>query len=114
MTDIGTPSLPTTWTVLARALQERRPVRARYHGAERTLCPHALGSKNGRAKVLVYQAAGTTSHGPLTSDTSQRWRSMFVDEVEAADIIDVPWETAANYSLDTNCFDSLDIAVPAH
>jgi hypothetical protein len=34
--------------------------------------------------------------------------------VEAADIIDVPWETAANYSLDTNCFDSLDIAVPAH
>jgi hypothetical protein len=77
----------TTWATLANALKARRPVRARYHGAERVLCPHVLGWKNGRAKVLAYQGGGSTSDGPLTGPDHERWRSMFVDEIEHAVIL---------------------------
>jgi hypothetical protein len=106
-------SCPPAWAVLHRALIDRRPVKARYHGQERIICPHALGWKNGRPKVLSYQSGGTTSQGQLSADPRQRWRSMFVDEIEDPMITDHDWQTAANFSLDSNCIDTLDIAVGA-
>jgi hypothetical protein len=104
-------SRPPAWAVLHRALTDRRPVRLRYHGQERIVCPHALGWKNGRPKVLSYQSGGTTSQGQLSADPRQRWRSMFVDEIEGPMITDHDWQTATNFSLDSNCIDTLDIAV---
>lgn len=78
------------------------------------VCPHALGWKNGRAKVLAYQVAGITSRGPLPRDPRQRWRSLFVDEIEATSLTDGPWETATNYApSDSNCIDTLVMAVPS-
>ena len=86
-------------------------MRARYHGHVRLLCPHALGWKNGRAKLLAYQAAGTTSSGPLP-DASQRWRSLFVDEIQDASIVpDQPWTTADNYTPRSNCIDHVELQV---
>jgi len=78
------------------------------------VCPHALGWKNGRAKVLAYQAAATTDRGPRPSDPRQRWRSLFVDEIEGTSVADGRWETATNYApSDSNCMDTLEVAVPA-
>jgi hypothetical protein len=106
------PSRPPAWTPLEQALTQRRTVRARYHGAERLLCPHALGWKHGRAKVLVYQAAGTTTTGALPTNTHHRWRSMFVDEIEDATITDDQWQTSDNYTPHSNGIDTLALAVP--
>ena len=102
---------PPAWAVLALALGEQRPVRARYHGADRLLCPHTLGWKDGRAKLLAYQADGSTSHGQLPAEPQQRWRSMFVDEIEDAVLTDEPWHTADNYSLSRNGMDRVEIAL---
>lgn len=88
---------PRAWEVLARALAERRPVRARYHGHERVVCPHVLGWAGGRAKVLAYQAAGTTSAGVLPADASRRWRTMFVDELVGPVVVEGSWQSAPNY-----------------
>lgn len=88
---------PGAWEVLAQALSERRPVRARYHGHERVVCPHVLGWAGGRAKVLAYQAAGTTSAGVLPLDASRRWRTMFVDELVGPVVVEGPWQSAPNY-----------------
>lgn len=93
----GPAERPPAWGVLARALAERRPVSARYHGHERVVCPHALGWRDRRAKVLVYQLAGTTSAGPLPAAPERRWRSMFVDEVDDALVSEARWESAKNY-----------------
>jgi WYL domain len=105
------PTRPLAWVVLEQALTERRPVRIRYHGTDRVVCPHALGWKNGRPKVLAYQPGGTTSRGPLPPDPHQRWRSMFIDEIEQATIAEDPWATAANYSSTSNGIDQLAIAI---
>lgn len=102
---------PPTWAVLEQALIERRPVAARYHGQQRLLCPHALGWKNGRPKVLAYQADGTTSRGALPASRQQRWRSLFIDEIEHPELTDQPWQTAENYSPESNGIDQLEIDI---
>jgi hypothetical protein len=106
--------LKTPWTVLANALTQRRAVRARYHGHDRLLCPHILGWKNGRPKLLAYQTDGTTSTGSLLLRPHQRWRSLFVDEIDQIAIASEHlWQTAANYTGNSNCVDQIALAVPA-
>jgi hypothetical protein len=108
--------LPGTaaWGVLEEALRTRRPVALRYHDRERLTCPHVLGFKSGRARVLCYQAAGATSAGRLPADPTQRWRNLFLDEIEAAVLTDGTWQTAANYTpATTNGFDHIVIAIDA-
>lgn len=105
------PSRPPAWDVLEQALTARRTVRARYHGHERVLSPHVLGWKDGRAKVLAYQSGGTTSVGAISPNARERWRSMFVDEIDHPTITDDRWETADNYSPNSNGIDELALEV---
>jgi hypothetical protein len=103
---------PPAWATLAQAMAVRRPVRARYHGAERLLCPHLLGWKAGRAKTLCYQSGGATSRGELAEQPEERWRSLFVDDLETVELVeDGTWATAANYSPMTSCVDVAELFV---
>lgn len=99
--------MPTAWSVLHVALDERRPVRARYHGRLRVLCPHAIGWKHGRAKVLAFQTAVIDA----PSSDPVGWRSMFVDEIEDAAISEDTWQTADNYKWHTTGIDELSTAI---
>jgi hypothetical protein len=98
---------------LERAVLQRRRVRVRYHGSDRIGCPHVLGWKKGCAKALLYQVGGMTSQGSLPDDRGQRWRSVFVDGIEEAMIVDGPWETADNFSGDPTGVDTVYVAVAA-
>jgi hypothetical protein len=71
-----------------------------------------LGRKNGRPKVLAYQASGDTSPSGPPPDPQQQWRSLFIDEIELPMLTDHPWQTADNYSTRSNCIDEIDIAIP--
>lgn len=88
---------------------------ARYHGQERLLCPHVLGWRAGRAKVLAYQAAGGTSAGKLPAEAARRWRSMFVEEVEVASVCEGAWHSAPNYAggVGSHGMDHVEVAVAA-
>ena len=48
---------PPAWAALEDAMRRRRPVEIAYHGRRRTVSPHALGWKDGRAMLLAYQSA---------------------------------------------------------
>jgi hypothetical protein len=103
---------PPAWDALARALRQRRAVRGRYHGVERVLCPHVLGWKSGRAMALCYQIGGTTTAGALSTDPAQCWRSLFVDDLEAVEVLQYQsWGTAPNYSLVTNSVDQVELFI---
>lgn len=107
MSVITFPGL-AAWGVLEEALRTRRPVALRYHGQDRVACPHALGLKAGRARVLAYQLAGASTG----SDPAQRWRCLFIDEIEQVTIVNATWATAPNYSPTTaNGIDHLVLAV---
>jgi hypothetical protein len=104
---LQTLAIPTTWNVLHASLAERRPVRARYHGRVRVVCPHAIGWKNGRAKVLVFQTAVIDA----ASSDPVGWRSLFVDDIEDAAISGDDWRTADNYTPHTSGIDRLSAAI---
>lgn len=111
MTNTAIHARPPAWALLEKAITERKSVRVTYHGHRRVLCPHLLGWHNDRAKLLSYQASGTTSTGALTSDHRHRWRAMFVDEIEDPAITDQPWQTAPNYTPHVIGIDSIELAV---
>jgi hypothetical protein len=95
-----TAALPSAWAALEAALRARRPVHISYHGRQRLICPHALGFNHGRPLLLGYQTGGQTSTATLPADPRQRWRCMFVDEIEHIATADPtsPWQTAHNYN----------------
>ena len=99
---------PAAWPVLEQAILQHRPVQAHYHGRIRLLCPHALGWKNGHAKVLAYQADNGTTNA---ADPRQQWRSMFVEQIQDAVITDHAWATADNYTPHSNGIDELEIHI---
>ena len=105
MTVIALRPRPPGLDLLSRAVIEKRSVTARYHGQDRLLCPHLLGWRNGRAKVLSYQAAAPTG------DPRQHWRSMFVDELQDLAITDATWFTPVNYTANAVGIDLIEIAV---
>lgn len=105
------PLLPVAWSVLERAIQQRHRVRLGYNGRDRLVCPHALGWKNGRVVALVYQCDGMTSEGPIATSPRQRWRSLFLDDIEHAGMASGVWQSADNYSLDTILMDTVVVAV---
>ena len=92
---------PAAWPTLAAALHQRRVVQATYHDEQRLLCPHALGYKHGRPKVLAYQSSGTTPG----------WRSLFIDDLHDPVIVDHPWQTADNYTPNSNGIDIIALAI---
>ena len=101
-------ALPTAWNLLHHAISRRQSVRARYNNKLRVLCPHALGWKNGRAKVLVYQAA---IFAPTSAADPQGWRTMFVDQIQDLTLTDDPWHSANNYTPRTTGIDTMAIAI---
>jgi hypothetical protein len=70
-----------------------------------------FGWKNGRAKALVYRAGGATSAGPLPANKQQRWRSLFVDEIQDPTITDDQWQSADNYTSDSSGIGTLVVEV---
>ena len=95
------------WAALEQALIGRRPVRVRYKGHDRIICPHVLGWKNNRPKVLAYQIEGGTSDGPLPTDPARRWRSMFITDIEDTVIVEGAWQTGPNYTPTSNNIDQV-------
>lgn len=91
---------PPAWGALAGALVERRALSVVYHDHERVVCPHVLGWKDSRARVLALQVAGATSTGALCGSVQRHWRHMFVDEIEDAVLSEARWATASNYRAD--------------
>ncbi len=91
--------LAAVWAALDTALSQRQPVVVVYHGRQRVLCPHALGWKAGRPLLLGYQTGGQTHTGTLPADPRQRWRCLYVDEIDHVDIADgdAVWGSADNY-----------------
>ncbi|MFN3462819.1 MAG: hypothetical protein ACK4X1_01965 [Terricaulis sp.] len=55
------------YQLIREAILQKQQVVCLYHGAWRELCPHVIGLKRGREKVLSWQFGGETSSKPLLS-----------------------------------------------
>ena len=95
-----------TYQTLRVAVQNRQSADVRYKGHIRKVCPHTLGLKNGREKVLTYQYGGGSSSG---LPPGGEWRCMFVEDIESITLTDDGWHTDHNHSQPQTCVDVIDI-----
>lgn len=96
------------YQVLRQAIIGRQQISCDYQGHHREICPHAIGTKNGRAKMLSWQFAGQSSRGlPPRGE----WRCMFVDEITNAVARDGAWHTGGQHAQPQTCVDEIDVEV---
>jgi hypothetical protein len=96
--------------ILRSAIRRQCPVEMlTLAGRLRQVCPHALGHKDYRLKVLVFQFFGESASG-LPSRGA--WRSFFLDDIAWAKIIDGPWQSGRSRlaKIETS-FDHVDLEV---
>ena len=97
-----------TYARLRQAIQEKRQVVARYDGAVREFCPHALGTKRGERHVLAYQFGGESASG---LPPGGEWRCLAVDELADVEVRAGEWHSAPNVFNPQSCLDEVDLAV---
>ena len=85
--------MPTTYEIVRDAIQTKKIVAATYHGYERVMCPHVLGTKRGREQGLFYQFAAFV---PLTWwDNTPRYSYNWHEEAE---VESVPGQGLVNHA----------------
>jgi len=101
------------YLLIRAAIEDKRILHATYQGHAREMCPHAIGlGPAGDEQVLVYQFAGTTSRGEIsTLPEPDRWRCLHIAEVEVPTVVEGDWHTCDNHSMRNSCITDVDLEV---
>jgi hypothetical protein len=96
------------YSLIRQAILDKSQVRATYQGKRREMCPHALGTKNGRRQALFFQFAGESNRGlPPGGD----WRCLPLDGLTEVSLHKGPWHTDDRYDQTQSCIDEIDVAL---
>jgi hypothetical protein len=80
------------YDIIRDAILNKRQIVATYQGCRREMCPHALGMKKGRYRVLFFQFAGESNSG---LPQGGQWRCINLDELERISVREGPWHTGS-------------------
>jgi hypothetical protein len=104
--------LEQTHAQIRAAILHRRPIAALYRGRRRLLCPHLLGwNRRRRLQVLCYQYGGDSETGLQRDAPSENWRCLAVENLSQVELLDGPWQTAANRSRPQTCVEDVELDV---
>lgn len=98
----------TIYQQLRAAIASKKPVRVRFKGTDRDVCPHVIGFKNGSEKLLTYQFAGYSSSG---LPPGGEWRCMGIGDISNVTVIEGKWHTGTGHSRPQTCVDEVDLEV---
>jgi hypothetical protein len=101
----------STYDLIRSAILNKQQVVATYSGHVREMCPHVIGTKNGREQALFFQFAGTSSSGAIVPGSSDNWRCITINGLSNVSVRNGPWQTAANHSQPQTCVDEIDVQV---
>lgn len=99
------------YNLLRQAILKKQQVIATYNGYYREMCPHALGTKNGKEHCLFYQFDGQSSRGPIIPGSDKNWRCIPVSGLTNVSARDGEWHTTYNHSKKQTCIDHVDVEV---
>lgn len=95
------------YELIRRAIEERRQVEALFDGRPRRFCPHAIGTRAGERRTLVFQVGGDSSRGlPPGGD----WRCLAIDRLSEVGFAEGPWRTK-EHSQPQRCIDEVDLSI---
>jgi hypothetical protein len=100
----GTAKSQDVYGLVRTAIENRRPIAAVYHKRHRLFCPHRLGrNKQGQHRVLCYQYGGESESGMKAPGSSDNWRCIDLSQLSKVELLNGPWQTAANHSRPASC-----------
>jgi hypothetical protein len=98
------------YSLIRQAIREKLQVWATYKGRHREMCPHTLGTKNGRRQALFFQFGGESERG---LEPGGDWRCLPVDGLSDVSLHEGPWHTDRRYGRTRQtCVEEIDTAVP--
>ena len=101
------------YSLLRLAAARRQPVAATYDGLLRLICPHVLGRKAGRLRVLCYQFGGNSNSGlAVASEAMGGWRCLAVEKLSQVELRADAWHTEPRSPRQT-CIDEIDFDADA-
>lgn len=103
--------MPNNYELIEKAIKEKLQITAVYQGYYREMCPHALGTKEGREQALFYQFGGEGSKGPVTPGSTNNWRCIPIEGLTEIKVHSGEWHTAGNHSRAQTCVDDIHIEV---
>jgi len=101
------------YELLKDAIQNKKIVSGIYKRKLRIMCPHTLGTKNGRPQALFYQFAGESTSGLDPDGSPGNWRCMFLSELSDVTSSEShgKWHTAPNHSRPQTCVGVIEVEV---
>lgn len=93
---------------LSDAIRNKKQVVLIYNGLRREVCPHTLGEKNGKKRVLVYQFAGQSESG-LPKEGG--WRCLYLNKIIILEIRNGQWYTGKSHTQPQTCIDHIEVVV---
>jgi hypothetical protein len=95
------------YSIVRQAILDKHQIVATYRGHRREMCPHVLGTKDGREQALFFQFAGSSSSG---LPPGGEWRCIPVEGL--VDVVGRAgrWHTGHGTRPQT-CLDLVDVQV---
>ena len=103
--------MATAYEIIREAIQKKLVIKAFYKNHPREMCPHAIGTKNGRQKAMFYQFGGSSDGGLGPDGSAQNWRCFFVEDMSNVSSEPGSWHTASDHSRRQTCIDRVDVEV---
>jgi len=98
------------YAVIRQALNDRKVIRGMYHGKERIMCPHVLGTTDGHEQCLFFQFAGGSKSG---LPPGGQWRCIPLSGLTEVSVIEGEWHSGTSQHIrPQNCVQIVDVQVP--
>jgi hypothetical protein len=75
------------------------------------MCPHVIGTKNGRQQALFYQFGGTSSSASIVPGSNANWRCIPIGGLLDVEIKVGEWYTSSDHTKPQTCVDVIDVEV---
>lgn len=99
------------YAIIRNAILNKQQVVATYKDHVREMCPHVIGTKNGREQALFYQFGGSSSTGVIIPGSPQNWRCIAIEGLSNITVRPGNWHTGTNHSQPQTCVDNIDVEV---
>jgi len=103
--------MTNNYRIIRDAILKKQQITAVYDGYPREMCPHVIGTKNGRSQALFYQFGGSSKSGLAPDGSFANWRCIPVDDLVNVAVREGKWHTAANHSRKQTCVDVVDVEI---
>lgn len=96
------------YSAVRQAIENKQQIVADYHGHTREMCPHVLGTKNGKVQALFFQFGGGSNSG---LPAGGEWRCIEIQQLSNVQVRVGDWHTGMGHTRPQTCVDRIDVEV---